>query len=125
MVGFCRCVAGTDRDISDRRARWCVISQYISERTLRTIAGVGFILIGVADPGALNRLWTPGCVVSLSPPVYWAFTVTDGAIHMLVVLYFHPLELLTRSKWRCCFLFYEFFGVVTNLVWRLVGAHIG
>ena len=30
---------------------------------------------------------------------YWAFTVTDGAIRMLVVLYFHLLGLFaTRSR---------------------------
>ncbi|MEO0368503.1 MAG: organoarsenical effux MFS transporter ArsJ [Pseudomonadota bacterium] len=45
---------------------------------------------------------------------YWAFTLTDGALRMLVVLYFYelgyaPLEI------ALLFLFYEFFGVVTNL----------
>ncbi|MDC3358518.1 organoarsenical effux MFS transporter ArsJ [Pseudomonadales bacterium] len=55
---------------------------------------------------------------------YWAFTVTDGAIRMLVVLYFHllgysPLEV------AMLFLFYEFFGIVTNLVGGWLGARIG
>lgn len=55
---------------------------------------------------------------------YWAFTVTDGAIRMLVVLYFHglgysPLEI------ALLFLFYEFFGVVTNLVGGWIGARLG
>ncbi len=55
---------------------------------------------------------------------YWAFTVTDGAIRMLVVLYFHllgysPLEVATL------FLFYEFFGIVTNLAGGWLGARIG
>ena len=55
---------------------------------------------------------------------YWAFTITDGAIRMLVVLYFHnlgysPLEI------AMLFLFYEFFGVVTNLVGGWVGSRIG
>jgi len=55
---------------------------------------------------------------------YWAFTITDGAIRMLVVLYFHnlgysPLEI------AFLFLFYEFFGVVTNLVGGWLGARIG
>jgi len=55
---------------------------------------------------------------------YWAFTVTDGAIRMLVVLYFHllgysPLEVAVL------FLFYEFFGIVTNLVGGWLGARIG
>lgn len=55
---------------------------------------------------------------------YWAFTLTDGALRMLVVLYFHqlgyaPLEI------ALLFLFYEFFGVVTNLVGGYLGARIG
>ncbi len=55
---------------------------------------------------------------------YWAFTITDGAIRMLVVLYFHllgysPLEV------AMLFLFYEFFGMVTNLVGGWLGARIG
>jgi len=55
---------------------------------------------------------------------YWAFTLTDGAIRMLVVLYFHllgysPLEV------AMLFLFYEFFGIVTNMICGWLGAHIG
>ena len=55
---------------------------------------------------------------------YWAFTLTDGAIRMLVVLYFHllgysPLEVASL------FLLYEFFGIVTNLVGGWLGARIG
>ena len=55
---------------------------------------------------------------------YWAFTITDGAIRMLVVLYFHllgysPLEV------AMLFLFYEIFGIVTNLVGGWLGARIG
>ncbi|SEJ04664.1 Predicted arabinose efflux permease, MFS family [Azotobacter beijerinckii] len=55
---------------------------------------------------------------------YWAFTLTDGALRMLVVLHFHglgysPLEI------AALFLFYEFFGVVTNLVGGWLGAHLG
>jgi len=55
---------------------------------------------------------------------YWAFTITDGAIRMLVVLYFH---LLGYSPFQVAmlFLFYEFFGVVTNLVGGWLGARIG
>ncbi len=55
---------------------------------------------------------------------YWAFTLTDGALRMLVVLHFHgqgysPLEI------ALLFLFYEIFGVVTNLVGGWLGAHLG
>ncbi len=55
---------------------------------------------------------------------YWAFTVTDGAIRMLVVLYFHTLG-YTPLEIAFLFLFYEFFGVVTNLVGGWLGARIG
>lgn len=55
---------------------------------------------------------------------YWAFTITDGALRMLVVLYFHnlgysPLEIASL------FLLYEFFGVVTNLVGGWLAARLG
>ena len=55
---------------------------------------------------------------------YWAFTITDGAIRMLVVLYFHQLG-YSPFEVAMLFLFYEFFGVVTNLVGGWLGARIG
>lgn len=55
---------------------------------------------------------------------YWAFTVTDGAIRMLVVLYFHLLG-YSPFEVAMLFLFYEFFGVITNLVGGWLGARIG
>jgi predicted MFS family arabinose efflux permease len=55
---------------------------------------------------------------------YWAFTVTDGAIRMLVVLYFHLLG-YSALEVAMLFLFYEFFGIVTNLVGGWLGARIG
>ena len=55
---------------------------------------------------------------------YWAFTLTDGAIRMLVVLYFHQLG-YSPFEVAMLFLFYEFFGVVTNLVGGWLGARIG
>ncbi|MCB1859797.1 MAG: organoarsenical effux MFS transporter ArsJ [Gammaproteobacteria bacterium] len=55
---------------------------------------------------------------------YWAFTVTDGAIRMLVVLYFHLLG-YSPFEVAMLFLFYEFFGIVTNLVGGWLGARIG
>ena len=55
---------------------------------------------------------------------YWAFTVTDGAIRMLVVLYFHQLG-YSPFEVAMLFLFYEFFGIVTNLVGGWLGARIG
>ncbi len=55
---------------------------------------------------------------------YWVFTVTDGAIRMLVVLHFHRLG-YSPLEVAMLFLFYEFFGVVTNLVGGWLGARIG
>ncbi|OOY89564.1 MFS transporter, partial [Solemya velum gill symbiont] len=55
---------------------------------------------------------------------YWAFTLTDGAIRMLVVLYFHQLGYSPLAI-ASLFLFYEFFGIVTNLVGGWLGARIG
>ncbi len=55
---------------------------------------------------------------------YWAFTLTDGAIRMLVVLYFHRLG-YSPFEVAMLFLFYEFFGIVTNLVGGWLGARIG
>ncbi|MGF1548268.1 MAG: organoarsenical effux MFS transporter ArsJ [Thiotrichales bacterium] len=55
---------------------------------------------------------------------YWAFTLTDGAIRMLVVLYFHLLG-FSPFEVAMLFLFYEFFGIVTNLVGGWLGARIG
>jgi len=55
---------------------------------------------------------------------YWGFTITDGAIRMLVVLYFHQIG-YSPFEIAMLFLFYEFFGVVTNLVGGWLGARIG
>ncbi|MAG68305.1 MAG: MFS transporter [Pseudomonadales bacterium] len=55
---------------------------------------------------------------------YWAFTLTDGALRMLVVLHFHSLG-YTPLEIAALFLFYEIFGVVTNLVGGWLGARIG
>ena len=55
---------------------------------------------------------------------YWGFTLTDGAIRMLVVLYFHLLG-YSPFEVAMLFLFYEFFGIVTNLVGGWLGARIG
>jgi predicted MFS family arabinose efflux permease len=55
---------------------------------------------------------------------YWAFTLTDGALRMLVVLHFHSLG-YSPLQVAMLFLFYEIFGVVTNLVGGWLGARIG
>ena len=55
---------------------------------------------------------------------YCAFTITDGAIRMLVLLYFHQLG-YSPIEIAMLFLFYEFFGIVTNLVGGWLGSRIG
>jgi len=55
---------------------------------------------------------------------YWAFTLTDGALRMLVVLHFHQLG-YGALQIAMLFLFYEIFGVITNLVGGWLGARIG
>lgn len=55
---------------------------------------------------------------------YWAFTLTDGALRMLVVLHFHQLG-FSPLQIAMLFLFYEVFGVVTNLIGGWLGAKLG
>ncbi len=55
---------------------------------------------------------------------YWAFTMTDGALRMLVVLHFHQLG-YSPLQVAMLFIFYEVFGVVTNLLGGWLGARSG
>jgi len=55
---------------------------------------------------------------------YWAFTLTDGALRMLVILHFHVLG-YSPLQIALLFVFYEFFGVITNLLGGWLGARIG
>jgi predicted MFS family arabinose efflux permease len=55
---------------------------------------------------------------------YWGFTLTDGALRMLVLLHFHRLG-YTPVQLAFLFLFYEVFGIVTNLVGGWIAAHMG
>ena len=55
---------------------------------------------------------------------YWNFTITDGALRMLVVLHFHQLG-FSPLEVAALFLFYEIFGVVTNLTGGWLGARLG
>ncbi|MDX1796027.1 MAG: organoarsenical effux MFS transporter ArsJ [Hydrogenovibrio sp.] len=55
---------------------------------------------------------------------YWAFTLTDGAIRMLVLLYFNQLG-YSPIDIAMLFVLYEFFGIVTNLVGGWLGARLG
>ena len=55
---------------------------------------------------------------------YWGFTLTDGALRMLVLLHFNELG---YSPFQIAFLFllYELFGVVTNLLGGWIGTRLG
>ncbi|MBB6481182.1 organoarsenical effux MFS transporter ArsJ [Spirochaeta isovalerica] len=46
---------------------------------------------------------------------YWAFMLTDGALRMLVLLYFNQLG-YSPVTLAFLFLFYEIFGIITNLM---------
>lgn len=72
----------------------------------------------------MSKLSSPLGQYGLITANYWAFTLTDGALRMLVVLYFHQLGYSPLAI-ALLFLFYEFFGVVTNLVGGWLGATLG
>jgi hypothetical protein len=55
---------------------------------------------------------------------YWAFTLTDGALRMLVLMHFHELG-YSAVELAFLFLLYEFFGVITNLVGGWIAARMG
>ena len=74
-----------------------------------------------ASAGDMRAAWRQYAIVTGN---YWAFTLTDGALRMLVVLHFHQLG-YGALQIALLFLFYEIFGVVTNLVGGWLGARIG
>ena len=55
---------------------------------------------------------------------YWGFTLTDGALRMLVLLHFHQLG-YTPVELAFLFVLYELFGVVTNLVGGWIASRLG
>jgi len=55
---------------------------------------------------------------------YWVFTLTDGALRMLVLLHLHELG-RTPFEIASLFLFYELFGVLTNFFGGWLGARRG
>lgn len=55
---------------------------------------------------------------------YWAFTLTDGALRILVLLFFHGLG-YSPMQIASLFLLYEFFGMLTNLSGGWLAARIG
>ncbi|MGQ9837098.1 MAG: organoarsenical effux MFS transporter ArsJ [Cyanobacteriota bacterium] len=61
---------------------------------------------------------------ALVTAAYWGFTITDGAIRMLVLLHFHKLG-FTPIQIASLFLFYEIFGVITNFLGGWIGSLFG
>jgi MFS family permease len=55
---------------------------------------------------------------------YWGFTLTDGALRMLLLLHFHTLG-YSPFQLAALFLLYELFGVVTNLFGGWIGSRTG
>ncbi len=55
---------------------------------------------------------------------YWGFTLTDGALRMLVLLHFFNLG-YSPVKLALLFVFYEAFGVVTNLLGGWLASRMG
>ncbi len=55
---------------------------------------------------------------------YWGFTLTDGALRMLVLLYFNEIG-YTPLEIAFLFLFYEIFGIVTNFLGGWIGSQLG
>ena len=61
---------------------------------------------------------------SLVTAAYWGFTLTDGALRMLVLLHFHALG-YTPLHLAFLFVLYECCGMATNLLGGWVGSRLG
>ena len=61
---------------------------------------------------------------SLVTTAYWGFTITDGALRMLVLLHFHELG-FSPVQIAFLFLLYEFCGILTNLFGGWIGSRVG
>jgi hypothetical protein len=79
---------------------------------------------GPTDPTALAQHRANLRNYVLVTGAYWADTLTDGALRMLVLFYFYQLG-YTPLQVASLFLFYELFGVVTNLFGGYLGARFG
>lgn len=61
---------------------------------------------------------------ALVTAAYWGFTLTDGALRMLVLLYFHQLG-YSALEVAILFVLYEIAGVATNLIGGWIGSRFG
>lgn len=77
-----------------------------------------------ARPGAATAEQVDLKSYALVTAAYWGFTLTDGALRMLVLLYFNRLG-YTPLQVALLFVLYEFFGIVTNLVGGWIGSRLG
>jgi len=68
----------------------------------------------------MNDLKNYACVTAS----YWGFTLSDGALRMLVLLHFHDMG-YTPLDLAFLFLLYEAMGIVTNFVGGWIGARYG
>jgi predicted MFS family arabinose efflux permease len=77
-----------------------------------------------APAGAASRAAISIANYVIVTAAYWAFTVTDGALRMLVLLHFNQLG-YSPLQLAFLFLLYEFFGIVTNLLGGWVASRTG
>ena len=94
-------------------ASWPGASRGAEGRRAAGIRGHG----GRPPPGDLRNY-------ALVTGAYWADTITDGAIRVLVLFYFYERG-YTPFAVASLFLFYEVFGIVTNLVGGFLAARFG
>ena len=78
------------------------------------------------SPASTSAAGRPGDLrnYALVTGAYWADTIADGAIRMLVLFYFYDLGYSPFAV-ASLFLFYEVFGIVTNLVGGYLAARLG
>jgi predicted MFS family arabinose efflux permease len=73
------------------------------------------------QPGGLMRPAIAYAVVTFG---YWGFTLTDGAIRMLVLLYFYKLG-FTPLQLAMLFVLYELMGIFTNALGGWLASRMG
>jgi MFS family permease len=91
---------------------------WVRDRLLSASAGLRKFIATLSSSG--DGIWHY-MVVTVA---YWGLTITDGAIRMLVLFQFYLLG-YTAFQIASLFLFYEIFGVVTNLFGGWIGANFG
>jgi predicted MFS family arabinose efflux permease len=80
--------------------------------------------VKTADAAAAAAPSMGVCSYLIVTAAYWSFTLTDGALRMLVLLHFNQLG-YSAVQLAFLFLLYEFAGIVTNLVGGWLAARTG